>query len=428
MTSLSKTVFVNENENIFEVFHAEGVEYDTQVFKNLQFISNKTSNNYIGYYQFKSSNKNSEVCYKVYVLPKTSPKVNNEQENKKYFIKILQEYYRLKNKYGVKVPYVKKSIIDLAVDDNKNEQNANDMDTFIAYKYAEAIKTIKTFFKKHNNILHKELKYSAQNIRDRLDVKRNITELDKSKIHQHKKVAYRYSEYALISSEVLHYFIKNKLKDVKDKQLGSVTRKLKAKIDSKYLQHTAYTFRIKDIVSKKITKLFKSSEEKELYRALLQLLGAENYFEDQSNKMIFKLHNQHALFFRPEELFEWAVFDMLNDEYGEASVTQKQKISYKINDASRDAYPDFVVRKGNEVLVIDAKWKILKTEEKISFEDIAKLRRDGLILEKVTKSILIYPQIPFEDRKFKLSVDDFDFEIYTIDEYRKGLEDRARSR
>ena len=422
---MTKIVFVNENENIFEVFHAEGVEYDTQVFKNLQFISNKTFNNYIGYYQFKNSNKSSEVCYKVYVLPKTSPKVNNEEENIKHFIKILQEYYRLKNKYGVKLSsYVKKSIIDLAVDDNKNEQNADDMDTFIAYKYAEAIKTIKMFFKKHNNILHKELKYSAQNIRDRLDVKRNITELDKSKIHQHKKVAYRYSEYALISSEVLHYFIKNKLKDVKDKQLGSATRKLKAKIDSKYLQRTAYTFRIKDIVSKKITKLFKSSEEKELYRALLQLLGAENYFEDQSNKMIFKLHNQHALFFRPEELFEWAVFDMLNDEYGEVSVTQKQKISYKINDASRDAYPDFVVRKGNEVLVIDAKWKILKTEEKTSFEDIAKLRRDGLILERVTKSILIYPQIDFTDREFQLSVDNFNFEI---NECRISVDERPKT-
>ncbi len=46
MTSLTKTVFVNENENIFEVFNAEGVEYSTQIVKNLQVISNKTANNW----------------------------------------------------------------------------------------------------------------------------------------------------------------------------------------------------------------------------------------------------------------------------------------------------------------------------------------------------------------------------------------------
>ncbi len=49
MTSLAKLIFVDENENIFEACQKQGVLVDI---KHLEFISKKSNNNYIGYYQF----------------------------------------------------------------------------------------------------------------------------------------------------------------------------------------------------------------------------------------------------------------------------------------------------------------------------------------------------------------------------------------
>jgi hypothetical protein len=46
---------------------------------HLKFISNKANNNYIGYYQFLQG----EAYYKIYILPKTTPRVTNDETNKK---------------------------------------------------------------------------------------------------------------------------------------------------------------------------------------------------------------------------------------------------------------------------------------------------------------------------------------------------------
>lgn len=146
--------------------------------------------------------------------------------------------------------------------------------------------------------------------------------------------------------------------------------------------------------------------------ALLKLLGTENYFEDNNTKEVFKLHNQHSLFFRPEKLFEWVVYDRLIEKYGENCITRELYTgkNYVINETTRESTVDFVVHSGNEIIVIDAKWKILESVKKIAFEDIAKLRRD-VLLHNATKAILIYPQIEFDEREMKLSIDDFCFEI-----------------
>ena len=90
-------------------------------------------------------------------------------------------------------------------------------------------------------------------------------------------------------------------------------KKLKNKIKAKY-NLDSYEFKVKNIVDRKVLKLFKSKDEKELYFALLTLLGIESYFEDNTDKEMLKLHNQNAHFFRPEKLFEWKVYDCLKKE------------------------------------------------------------------------------------------------------------------
>ena len=257
------------------------------------------------------------------------------------------------------------------------------------------MQTIERFFKKHKNSLVKEKRYYSQNIRHQFDLKRNILEADKSKIHQRKKEPYLYSKLAIISVEVLHYFLKHKSRDREAK-------KLKNQIEAKY-NLESYSFKPKEISSKKVLKLFKSSDEKELYLALLTLLGVESYFEDNSYREMLKLHNQHAHFFRPEDLYEWIVYDILVKKYGKEAIKMKSTYYYTIANKDREAKPDFIITCKDENIVIDAKWKVLKTETQISFDDIAKLWRDK-ILAKANKAILAYPQIGFKERDISLEL------------------------
>jgi len=403
MTSSTKAIFVNENENVFEACANHGLMVNAEIRKHLKFISHKANNNYIGYYQFLGEDG---TYYKIYILPKTTPRVkNNEELNKKNFIELLSKYYELKQRYGsVKSEIVNKNIINFSFENDKKENRSDELDDFIAYKYNDALQTIESFFKRHKNALSKELKFHSQSIRHRLDLKRNIIELDKSKIHQRKKEPYLYSKLAEISIEVLQHFIKHKEKN-------KFAKKLKKRINSKYSLDKSFSFNTREIVSKKVLKLFKKSDEKELYLALLTLLGIESYFEDNSYKEMIKLHNQHAHFFRPEKLFEWVIYDDLIKKYGKKSVSKEYVQTYKLAGEDRESKPDFVVQYENETIVIDAKWKILKTGKEISFEDVAKLRRDGMIFGNVTKSILIYPQIGFNEEEVFLDIDDFKFYV-----------------
>ena len=403
----SKNIFINENENIFEALsdQEENIVLNPNIKKHLKFISKKKGNNYIGYYQFLNDN----VYYKIYILPKTTPRVENDETNKKNFIDLLSKYYQLKNRYSsINFERRNKNIVDFSLESEKEQKKSDELDDFIAYKYIDALQTIESFFKKHKNSLVKEKKFYAQSIRHQFDLKRNILEADKSKIHQRKKEPYLYSKLATISVEVLHHFIKHKGKNREAK-------KLKNRIEAKYNSDN-YGFKPKEISSKKVLKLFKSSDEKELYLALLTLLGVESYFEENSYKEMLKLHNQHAHFFRPENLFEWVVYDSLVEKHGKGSVKMKSSYLYTIANEEREAKPDFIVTDGDNIIVIDAKWKVLESRMKISFDDVAKLWRDALLTE-ATKSILIYPQISFEARTISLDImnEQFNFELEVID-------------
>ena len=389
MISLTKLIFVNENENIFEACIKQGFNLDIT---HLKFISAKANNNYIGYYQFLED----EIYYKIYILPKTTPRVTNDETNKRNFIDLLSKYYQLKNRYSsIKFEKQNKNIVDFSLESQKEQQRSDELDDFIAYKYSDALQTVERFFKKHKNSLVKEKRFYSQNIRHQFDLKRNILEADKSKIHQRKKEPYLYSKLAIISVEVLHYFLKHKSRDREAK-------KLKNQIEAKY-NLESYSFKPKEISSKKVLKLFKSSDEKELYLALLTLLGVESYFEDNSYREMLKLHNQHAHFFRPEDLYEWIVYDILVKKYGKEAIKMKSTYYYTIANKDREAKPDFIITCKDENIVIDAKWKVLKTETQISFDDIAKLWRDK-ILAKANKAILAYPQIGFKERDISLEL------------------------
>ena len=282
------------------------------------------------------------------------------------------------------------------------------MDDFIRYKYDLALRTINDFFKKHKNSLKKEHKFYAQTIKERFDLKANILEMNKSKLHQVKNISYLYSQLAEITFEVLTYFIRHQKEHLKAK-------KVKQKIVSKYLLKSRYTFKTKDICSKKVLKLFQKKDEKNLYFSLLVLLGIESYFENSEYKKIIKLHNQHALFFSPEKLFEWMVYDSLvaSGLYEEVlkegrDMTKKQfYLKSKEHTVNFSSNPDFLVKKEGVWYVVDAKWKILDTPKE---EDILKLSRDAKV-RGFNQGLLIYPQQSKEskyqlDKSYSYDYDD----------------------
>ena len=54
---MTKFVFVNESENIFERFVDENISINKSSKEKLKFINNKLYNNYIGYFQFRNAGR-----------------------------------------------------------------------------------------------------------------------------------------------------------------------------------------------------------------------------------------------------------------------------------------------------------------------------------------------------------------------------------
>jgi hypothetical protein len=411
----SKIIFINENEDVFEVLDKENVEYSKKIVQHLRFISRKKSNNYIGYYQFKQN----DLFYKLYILPKISPKVFDEKTNIKNFINLLKLYYELKSKYKeIKANEIFDNIIDFGFDTNDDRKNSDNIEDFINYKYLDALKVIEEFFKRHNRSINKEIDFMSQSIKNRLDLKRNIAELDKSKIHQIKRVPYLYSKIAIISIECINYF---NTKDL-NKTIKNRAKIINSKIKNKFKMKENFDFKLNQITSKKIKKLFKTKEQVKLYTALLQLIGVENYYNDFESKEIFKLYNQHSLFFRPEKLYEWFVYDRLVKIYPDYNILKDDyengtKKTYKINKFDIDSKPDILVIDNNKRLfTIDVKWKMLdKNIPDIS--DMLKLKRDTEVRVndyKKVYSLLIYPEVQEELYQEYLTLNDkSDFAFYT---------------
>ena len=142
---------------------------------------------------------------------------------------------------------------------------------------------------------------------------------------------------------------------------------------------------------------------------------------------MLKLHNQHAHFFRPEQLFEWKVYDHLlkssefTDLHYEGLHAKETKEDFylesKEHKVKYSSNPDLIGKKEGEFYIIDAKWKLF---DKPNENDIQKLARDAKI-RGYKKGILIYP-MQEKASKFKVAErynysyeDDFSFEIRVIE-------------
>lgn len=422
-----KFVFVNESENIFERFVDENISINKSSKEKLKFINNKLYNNYIGYFQFR----NEDNLIKLIILPKIIDR--NKFEDSvllEYFFKYFNYFYKLKIKYNIPVENIDGNILDFSFKHSKDNIDSLDMNSYINYKYIDAINILLKFFKKHSNILNHRTEYTSQGIKHHLDVRKNILEINKSKIHQYKKNSINKSEYADIGYKVITNFISFILLNLEDTELLKTKSFTLFNLLKKRFKIN-HGFNMSLLLNNRIKKMFtKSNELHEVYNAMIILSGYEKYStnEDSLNsETIYQINDLVAVFFRPEILFEWIVYDKLPELFDSdhSNIKKDRKDTgtssfyhivkngnIKIRKISN---PDFLIFKDTQTIIVDAKWKILDNNP--NDEDIFKLERDYDVRENIINNFLIYP-LPIDSTDDKIvnlfKVDYSLFEFCTI--------------
>lgn len=437
----TRIFFFNENSKKSKINEVLG-DSSTDLKEYIETITKMKSGNKIGYFQFK----HKDTYYKFYIMPKIykveeKECVENCSENQEKFIDFFKHYYRLVAKYDIDKysNELEGNISDLSY---RSEESAKelasdgieDVDDFIIHNYNDSLYVIESFFTKHKKQILIEQQFQSQSIQSELNIRKNIVEPNKSNIHQTKKVPMIYSNIAVITMEVLKFFIQTKIKNfsetTKSIELKRRANKIQNSLKQKFSRNNDMTFKIKEILLKKTSKVFeKNNEYKLVYKALLKLTGKEHYYNGDVYRDIQKEDEMISIFFQPEKLYEWILYDELISnkifDYDEVLKDGKDdvKLSFELvpaydNKKTYSSEPDLLIVKDGKQYPVDAKWKVLKTKSASFDNDIAKLRRDAKI-RGVNKGYLIYPKIDesskFQlDTEYKYNFDDFIFELRVV--------------
>jgi hypothetical protein len=433
----TRIFFFNENSKKSTINQVLG-ESAKELESYIETITKMKSGNKIGYFQFQYK----DTYYKFYIMPKIykveEKECNDCTEYEKQFIGFFKHYYRLVAKYDIDKysDELEGNISDLSYRSEESAKelasDAESVDDFIVHNYDDSLSVIESFFTKHKGQILVTQKFQSQSIQSNLDIQRNLVEPNKSNVHQTKKVPMVYSNIAVIATEVLNFFVNTKIKSfsatTKSTVLKRRANKIKNSLKQKFSNNYNLSFKIKEILLRSTSKIFeKNNEYKLVYKALLKLTGKEHYYNGDVYREIQKEDEMISIFFQPEKLYEWIVYDKLieSKEFDEVLKDGKDdiKLPFKLVPAydSKKTYssePDLVIVKDDKLYPVDAKWKILKTKSASFDNDIAKLRRDAKI-RGVNKGYLIYPKID-ESSKFQLNIeykydfDDFIFELRVV--------------
>ena len=437
MASLIKTIFLKENEkDIFLSLKNQGI--NTKVFENkLSDLFNKVYNNFVGYYIFRQN----ECLYKLIILPKT---INaNDETAEKDFVNYLLHYYRINNKYSFdETKKIENSLLSLAFKNNNNQKESHlPLDEFEFYKYKSILESIEIFFKKHKNYKKVKVDYSSQDIKYKLNLQKNIQELDKTKLHQTRIVDMMYALIATITYNAIKLFMKNKLDDFEEenkKLLLSQCKSIINLISKKYNLDKGYKLTLLKLNSFKIEKIFKSTEKtKKLLIDIKSLFGFEQMYNDSDVSVTNRYDLSTTSFFiNPIAFYEWYVYDILK-KYTEANgkyilfdkekntntKTQYCLESKRKKTITKSSNPDYILIDEEEKIkiVIDAKWKNIDKLSDISPSDYLKLKFDSNILKNNEYSItsyFIYPNLYDYNDVVNIKTDEkiyFNFNALQID-------------
>ena len=434
-----QTIFLKESEkDIFHSLQNQGI--DTSKFEH-HFIDlfNKMYNNEVGYYIFQQDGQ----IYKIIILPKMidekSPTVQKE------FVDYLLHYHRVNNKYKFDTTkQIANSLLSLAFEENNQDENNshNPIEEFEYYKYKSILESIEAFFKRHKNYKKVQVDYKSQDIKYKLNLSKNIKELDKTKIHQTQSIEMMYSQIATITHGALKLFAKRRIDIIQDEQYKKLliqeTKEVISFIAKKYPIDKNYKFSLSKLNNSKTTKVYsKKSDTKMLLVDIKSLFGFEQMYEDNN----LYVNNRYDLtttsfFIDPILFYEWYVYDILKDfastnnykilfdkDKDNKTIIKYELVSQKFEkDKNRTSNPDYILidEEKKIKIVLDAKWKNIEKLGDIKSSDFLKLKHDASLLENSYKTIpyLIYPNYLSNEDKISISKDDdqaFNFGILQID-------------
>jgi len=418
-------IFIKENEkDVFGVLQEQGL--DVSAFQH-HFVDlfKRLYNNQVGYYIVKQDEK----VYKFIVLPKT---IQEGKEAEKEFVNYLLHYYRINNIYAFdqekKIP---NSLLQLLFESNNNEHSSHDkIEEFEFQKQKAILLAIEAFFKRHKNSKRIRVDYTSQSVKHKLDLKRNIKELDKSKIHQTQSQEVVYSLMATVAYGALKLFVNYLDEEHKEKLLFEVKR-IKNLLLKKYAVERSYKLNYYALQGLKVEKIFsKKSEHKQLLVNLKSLFGFEQMYQDHQQRIEYRDDlKTTSLFIDPIKFYEWYVYDILkkyadnNGKTIEFDKKEKTKTEYFLNEHQKSSNPDYILTDEERKIkiVIDAKWKNVNEFGDVKSSDYLKLKFDAFLLEKKSYGVisyLLYPNINIEEKKFNMLLDDssiFEFNTLEVD-------------
>ena len=461
-------IFISENDTLDnalviisdKILGISGVKKN-DIQNKINKIFSKVYNNRVGYCVLY--NKTDGYYLKLYVLPKIIDKPNESKDSQKRVIRNLLKYmmhhYRLRSKYK---EYNEKILIksnqDVSFDTYSSIKMAQSVEELMLFKYKVILQQIRKFFIKHKAFKRGRIEYVSQNLKNKVNLKKNIKEINKTLIHQEKSYDIIYSELATVAFSILKLFQKkiNILDEQDKKEINSLTKLIQNLLIKKYRVRSKASMKKQQLLSKKLYKLFrKKIEHKKLYSNLLALFGIENFFDEESNKDILLDIKADALFIQPDVMYEWYVYDWIIRKYCKAkkmfniefdteigkeqihikSIQNKKpyKIVKLLNKnqvlevSNRSSEPDIVIITENKSIVIDAKWKILdnlknnnneSTNPKgLNMSDVLKLQRDKKAYEAVD-AFLVFAKLPngVDGTNYGVKyLDEIDFKFTLVD-------------
>ncbi len=435
-----KTIFLKENEkDIFQALKSQGIK--TKVFEHrLAELFNRVYNNYVGYYVFKQDG----IVYKMIVLPKT---IEASDSAEKEFVDYLLHYYRVKNSYNLdKERNITNSLLQLAFESNNSKDTSHDfLEEFQSHRYMAILQNIEDFFRRHKNSKRIKQDYVSQSIKYKLNLKHNIKELDKTKIHQTQSKDMAFSSLATATYYALKLFLVQKYSGTHGDMLFKKVKKVQSLLLKKYPIDKGYKFSLATLQSIKLAKLFSGkNESKQLLVDIKSLFGFEQMYKDNITSIE---HRQDltttSLFINPSNFYEWYVYDILKkyaDANGKTIQFDKLKdkkstaTKYHLNEESKSSNPDFIIsdNENNMKIVIDAKWKNVNEFGDIKPSDYLKLKFDTFLLEKQGYGVvpyLVYPHIKIEEKQFTMTLKEssiFNFHTLEVDmEFEKHVNNIA---
>lgn len=407
---MSKNVtsfIVQERDNLERTLLKQGFPLQ-RYHRQIELIGRKVNNNKIGFAQFGEPNNR--------VTLRVTPKILSDDNES--FLSYLHLAFKVIAEFDIKIKGIDRTLLDLSNRFCNAESRVLMLEDITSVTLKLILTQIHMFMKSFKSSLIVKKSFYSNPIRSRLDVSKNITEIDSAKVHQTRKEKRNESFIADYASEVLYFFSKKICPHLSGGDaLRSQASRINAFIKRRYHVNSR-NIRISKLNSFSVKRQFKSVKAEKLYLLLLRLIG-EPVLEDEGaneQRASQPIADMTSFFIDPAKIYEFFIYLWLRQRPITSrhhwDICYEPKLCYELTTPESLlikllSKPDFVLTSDNnkKKFVVDVKWKVVSKSHGINIEDIMKLQRDWK-LHSCTDAILIYPKVPKSLRgKYTLEIE-----------------------